>query len=138
MITNEMKANLPFDVKHLQNYHYKPNPSDKDCEGYDQLMKLWEDAEKDVLYSNVKVDWDSCDCGGEYGCSHGSFWTDITFPGQSDAIISEDNGRLDMDTKDAHISIGYNQMTMQGFEDCCKILGIELIPVQSSLAIPKQ
>lgn len=44
---------------------------------YEFEKKKGEEQNSKVLFKNVNLHWDSCDCGGGYPCSHGSFVYEI-------------------------------------------------------------
>ncbi len=51
---------------------WKPNEADFEFkpEHYIEAVVDYEEANEKVCFSNVQLNWDSCDCGDGYGCPH--------------------------------------------------------------------
>ncbi len=68
--------NIEFKFEVLDFYDWKPSESDKEMIGeceYDKQLKQYHESKSKLFFKNVKLFWDSCDCGDGYGCSHGSW-----------------------------------------------------------------
>lgn len=131
--------NKPFDWDLLQNPKWLPSETEKKWMGdeYDKAVKEYEEAEAKVLYKNIYLQWESCDCGGGYGCSHGS-WV-------YEAYMHNCEGKPFIDVQDDGFHIqgsnlvfieDYGKITIGDFEDACRIAGVELVRTYQFAAPP--
>lgn len=129
---------LPFKEEYLDNAIWHPGKWEDvkymGKESYDAALKEWQDAEDKVVFKNVGVGYESCDCGDGYGCSHGSWPYEIRVFDEEmkevkHKIDYEDHDQLFIDGLDGRgitVSKIYN-LTLGDFYDCCKMVGINLI-----------
>jgi hypothetical protein len=73
---------IPLDIEgsNLENTGWIPSENDKKYMDEKKYLLAIEEANAKnakVLFKNVFLQWDSCDCGDGYGCSHGSYVYDI-------------------------------------------------------------
>jgi hypothetical protein len=57
-----------------------PTESDKEFmsqNAFDEAMAQYKERKSKILFNNVFVNYESCDCGGGYPCNHASFPTEI-------------------------------------------------------------
>jgi hypothetical protein len=83
-----------------------------------------------VLFKGIRVDWDSCDCGDGYGCSHGSWPYQIVVMAARDLTIyfEEDNLLFERKIDGAHtyMNLPVKRMTIGDFARACEIMGVAL------------
>lgn len=127
-------SELPFDVKHLENNNWpldddsKKYMNEKSIADYQQSYQL---ADDEVLFKNIHVVWDSCDCGQGYGCSHPDWPFEGKFGDDPEAQFDFEDDSIRLEKGGKYITVGpTSQMTMQDFADACKIVGIQLTPKQ--------
>ncbi len=85
--------NIPFDIESLECKTWKPSIMDKEIyseDYYNKELKKWEEESSKLLFKNVFLRWESCDCGEGYGCSHGNWVYEINIL-KPEHIISEFN-----------------------------------------------
>lgn len=102
-------------------------------EDYEAMLHDYNIATEKVIFSNTDLQWDSCDCGDGYGCSHGSWVYNIG--------IIQDGKRIDIDIEDGEyliiengkkrddyrgISLPIDSITVGDFYRACHLMGIEL------------
>lgn len=71
---------LDIEGSNLQNTAWFPSEKDKkymDEERYKHAIEEWNNKNSNVLFKNIELQWDSCDCGEGYGCSHGGYVYEI-------------------------------------------------------------
>ena len=71
---------LDIEGSNLQNTCWIPSEKDKkymDEESYNDVIEEWNNENAKVLFKNIELQWDSCDCGDGYGCSHGNYVYEI-------------------------------------------------------------
>jgi len=73
---------IPLDIEgsNLQKTGWIPSEQDRkfmDDDNYELAKKEAEEKNAKVMFTNVILQWDSCDCGDGYGCSHGSYVYEI-------------------------------------------------------------
>lgn len=98
-------------------------------ESYDKYVKEYNEQEDKVWFSNTRVEYDSCDCGDGYGCSHGSWPFAIHFGNNDEKCKGEfeDETSLFLVGPNNHFTIGdYTKITMNLFIDLCQMCGIIL------------
>lgn len=123
---------LPFKPEYLYNLGWHPSQMDLDAEymgqeNYDKAVKEFEDTENLVVFDDLMVVMETCDCGDGYGCSHAdwpyeikhNFGKEITLSWEDDGFyIETPKGYLRFDKTD--------EMTIGDFYYGCKLLGVEL------------
>jgi len=89
--------NLPFDYGRLMNREWKPEGKHEFHEVWmpdntkKRMIDVYNDAEAKVLFKNVRIDYESCDCGDGYGCSHASYPIGIGFSEDESFFLEEDS-----------------------------------------------
>ena len=71
-------SSIPLDIEgsNLENTGWIPSETDKKYMDEKNYLLAIEEAKtknEKVLFKNVSLQWDSCDCGDGYGCPHGSY-----------------------------------------------------------------
>ena len=120
---------IPFNLDRLEVQEWHPGDWDKNMMGiteYDEQIEKYNLAKEKVLIFNTKLNYDSCDCGGGYGCSHGSWVYEITFTDQPDIEIEVEDDGLLFNTISGTISISHMRFTMADFVRFCELVGIQL------------
>lgn len=81
-----------------------------------------------VLFKNVFLEWESCDCGDGYGCSHGSYVCeiDVLKNGKRIKIEYTDGDSLEFYNKDKYCKIPTAGATIFDFIRMCEICEIDL------------
>lgn len=82
-------SNIKLDVEgsNLGQVGWKPSKDDLKYmpqEAYDESIKEYENNNSKVLFTNIRLDWDSCDCEG--WCSHGGWVYHLTVINGADKI----------------------------------------------------
>jgi hypothetical protein len=105
-------------------------PDIEDCkympEGeYERLLKEWTYVNAKVLFDNVFNEWDSCDCGDGYGCSHGSWVCEIRIrSGDKYHHIELEEDRMFIENQGmVYIPI---KASIYDFYRACQLVGIQL------------
>jgi len=100
-------STIPLDIEgsNLENTGWMPQEDDLKLMGqehYDLAIEEHNLKNSKVMFKNVSLGWDSCDCGDGYGCSHGSYVYEIrisshdkthTIDMEEDYICFENNGK---------------------------------------------
>lgn len=121
---------IPFSVEHLSNYEWKPDkvkPDFIEQDEYNKMIATYDEAQGKVMFKNTVVRYESCDCGGGYGCSHSDFPYMIEFK-HDNTIDScfEDEG-LYIQNKNGFIKFDNEKnISMGHFIVACEMLGIKL------------
>lgn len=123
---------IPLDVEgsNISCIGWIPSDSDKkymESKDFEEAVKQSEKENEKVLFKNIYLNWDNCDCGEGYGCSHGSWVYEIniacegknhTLEIDDSGIIAYNNGRQSM--------IPEKEVTVYDFYRMCEIVGIKL------------
>lgn len=123
---------MPFSVDHLSNNGWMPDkekPSYMKQDEYDKWVEDYKIAEAKVMFKNVNVQFESCDCGGEYGCSHPAYPYEITFKNDKEIeSFFEDDGFY-LQSKKGFVKFDKEkEITMGHFVAGCELIGIKLEP----------
>ncbi len=119
---------IPFDVDLLYNYavcNYIEKPEWMSLSDYEKSQKTYKEAESKVLFKNVRVEYDFCDCS-EYGCNHGSYPWGLIFDNQPNESYFEDEGVLICNDKGMVKFNNLKDISIGHFTDACELLGIKL------------
>jgi len=129
---------IPFDTNDLSrmdmNQLWLPAESDKEIMSqsiYDEQVEKYYKAKSELLFTNVKVNYDSCDCGGGYPCSHKDWAFEIEVHDKVKNkvhIISIDDDQTLIFPHDRYELVVYfkNDFTYADFIEFCKMCGINL------------
>lgn len=125
-------SKIPLDVSgsNLEKTGWMPSESDRKLIGeeyYKEAVDDYNSRNSKVLFKNVHLHWDSCDCGGGYPCSHGSYVYEVCITNgdkvytvdfeNGEDIIFEGNGKY------IRTPIG---ITVFDFIRACELCEIEL------------
>jgi hypothetical protein len=127
---SSIKINNNF-FDYLQNKQWKPSLKDFDLIAngglhYNESMNVFKGAEKNVIFENTSVEYDSCDCGDGYGCSHGLFPVSIIFEGNPNVESEIEEDQIYLHHNGFSIWLPFEKANMQDFIDACKLLKINL------------
>ncbi len=127
-----MKNNLfkiPFNAELLFNYgtcNYKEKPEWMSENDYKCNQIEYHEEEAKVLFKNVKVEYESCDCGNGYGCSHADYPYGLIFDNQPNESYFEDDGILICNDKGMVRFDNLKDISMGHFVNACELLDIKL------------
>lgn len=122
------KSKLLFNEAYLENQGWYPADIEKQWmseEDYNEAVRKYNEAEKEILYSNLILHWDSCDCGDGYGCSHGSWVYEITNDLKQKIEFYDDGFAITGERTTVSVE-NYSIITFQEFEQMCAIAGFKL------------
>ncbi len=124
---------IPLDIEgsNLANTGYMPAESDKEHMGETRYALAIEECNvknAKVLFKNVSLEWDSCDCGDGYGCSHGSYVYEINITNKDKLHTVEytDGDSLEFCNNGRYCKIPTAGATIFDFIRMCQICEIEL------------
>lgn len=126
-------SSIPLDIEgsNLENTGWIPSENDKKYMDEKNYILAIEEANKKnakVLFKNISLQWDSCDCGDGYGCSHGSYVYDIDIINGDKRINVEytDGDSLEFYNEGKYCKIPTAGATIFDFMRMCQICEIEL------------
>jgi len=125
-------SQIPLNVEgsNIDRTGWMPSEDDKkyiDENSWQKAVKEYEEANEKVMFNNVSLQWDSCDCGDGYGCSHGSYVYEI--------LISNEDKTHKVDVDDSGLSFYNDQKqscipmygsTIYDFYRACELVDIKL------------
>lgn len=125
----EVLSKIPLDLggSNIANTGYDP-ASDSSLDSAPFMASAIEEYKKKnekVLFTNVQLVWDSCDCGDGFGCSHPD-WVDLVFINSGGEMH-----KLEYDGESIHI-YGKGQVmmpaecTVYDFYRMCELVDIHL------------
>lgn len=123
---------IPLSVEgsNLECIEWNPPESEIQWMGEVEFNKCKEDyllAKSKVLFENVSLQWDSCDCGGGYPCSHGSYVYEIQVTNKEEVlVIDREDDDLVAEYNNINVRLPELYMTCYDFYRLCEILGFEL------------
>lgn len=136
---------IPLDIEgsNLENTGWIPSEIDKKYMDEKNYLLAIEEAKtknEKVLFKNVSLQWDSCDCGDGYGCSHGSYVYDIDIINGGKRINVEytDGDSLEFYNEGKCCKIPTAGATIFDFIRMCQICEIELELTDYAEALLKQ
>lgn len=124
---------LEFLPEYFSNENWHPSNMDMDWMGEDEMKKAiaeWQAEEDKVIFNGFRVNWESCDCGDGYGCSHGRYPYDMECPFENTDMSWEDDGFY-IENKFGFIRFDrVKEITMGDFITACSLLRI---PIEKQL-----
>ncbi len=124
---------IPLDIEgsNLENTGWMPSESDIKYMGEESYKLAVEECNlknAKVLFNNVSLQWDSCDCGDGYGCSHGSYVYEINIfsNGKNISIEYTDGDSLEFYNEGRYCKIPTAGATIFDFIRMCEICEIQL------------
>lgn len=129
--------NIPFDYALLDSKAFKPDIKDIEIFGEEQYQKALDEYNEMMgkeLFKNVYVNYESCDCGGGYPCSHGDYPVEI-YVGAENASIDGENKPHHFEIEDEIYSSRYTPVSYEAhlpktigeFIDDCYRAGMNLL-----------
>jgi len=128
---------IPIDIKggNIGQVGWMPTKEDFEYTGkeweilYNEAMSDFINANEKVCFKNVQLNWESCDCGSEYGCSHPDYVYELD--------IKDENGTYTVEIQDEDSLYFENPKTKKAcvipltatigdFHRACVMCGIEL------------
>lgn len=140
---NEELYNVPFSDELLFNNEYPVDESARSYmkESYDKYVDDYNKKEAAVLFNNTHVEYDSCDCGEGYGCSHGGWPFRIRFLNNDkvcEGDFEDEHSLILTGTKNCIRIEDYTKITMLDFVTMCELCGINLEHKYSTPTSPKE
>ncbi len=125
--------NIPLDIEgsNLENTGWMPSKEDVKYmgeEGYKNAVDECNLKNEKVIFKNVSLNWDSCDCGDGYGCSHGSYVYEINIVNGDKVyeIEYEDGDHLYFEGSAGMVKIPTTGATIYDFIRACELCEIKL------------
>lgn len=126
-------SKVPLDIEgsNLQNTGWMPSKKDISYMGEESYNLAVEECNlknAKVIFNNVLLHWDSCDCGDGYGCPHGSYVCDIEIISKGEKIAVEytDGDCLEFYNDGKCARIPTEGATIYDFFRACELCEIEL------------
>lgn len=125
-------SNIPLDIEgsNISFTGWIPSEAERKYMDDDSIAKAIKEGEgknSKVLFKNISLNWDSCDCGDGYGCSHGNwvYEIDITTKGNSHTLDIDDSG-VTAYNNHRQSMIPAKDVSVYDFYRMCEMCGIEL------------
>ena len=126
-------SSIPLDIEgsNLENTGWMPSETDIKYMGEESYKLAVEEGNlknSKVMFKNVSLSWDSCDCGDGYGCSHGSYVYEINIT-NGDKVYEveyEDGDHLCFEGNGKMVKIPVAGATIYDFIRACELCEIEL------------
>jgi len=135
-MTNKIYAafsSIPLDIEgsNIENTGWMPTESEKECmteDSYNLIVEECSAKNANVLFKNISLRWDSCDCGDGYGCAHGSYVYEIAIKSGEKVyeIEYEDGDHLCFEGNSKMAKIPVAGATIYDFIMACELCEIEL------------
>lgn len=126
-------SEIPLDVagSNLENVGWMPTDSDKEYmteDNYRFAVEEYNLKNAKVIFKNVSLHWDSCDCGDGYGCSHGSYVYELRIKNEDKVyeVEYEDFDHLCFEGNGKRVKIPVAGATIYDFIRACELCEIEL------------
>lgn len=126
-------SSTPLDIEgsNLENTGWMPTETDKEYmgeENYNIAIEEFKLKNAKVLFKNVSLLWDSCDCGDGYGCAHGSYVYELSIKSgdKTYKIEYEDGDHLFFEGNAKMAKIPVAGATIYDFVRACELCEIEL------------
>lgn len=122
---------LDIEGSNLENTGWMPSKEDVRYmgeESYKLAVEKCNLKNEKVIFKNVKLNWDSCDCGDGYGCSHGSYVYEINIVNKDKTHTVEytDGDSLEFINNTIYCRIPSVGVTIHDFIRMCELCEIEL------------
>lgn len=124
-------SSIKIDIEgsNLGQVGWKPSKSDLEYitqEEYNKTVEEYNSQNSKVLFTNIRLDWDSCDCEG--WCSHGSYVYQLTVINNKDKneIDYVDGDSLEFCNNGKYGRIPTENATIYDFFRMCEICDINL------------
>ncbi len=124
-------SKIPLDISgsNLDKAWYTPNKEDAEYMGMEHYLKLAQEClEKNakVLFTNIELQWESCDCS-DYGCSHGSYVYEMKIKsGDKIHKVEVDDIGVLIYFNERQANIPCNDVTAYDFYRMCEMVGVKL------------
>ena len=126
-------SSIPLDIEgsNLENTGWMPSESYVKYmgeENYKLAIEEYNFINSKVMFKNVSLSWDSCDCGDGYGCSHGSYVYEIHITNGEKVyeVEYEDGDHLYFEGNGKMVKIPVAGSTIYDFIRACELCEIEL------------
>lgn len=125
-------SSIPLDIEgsNIDFIGWIPSEQDKKYmpeDVYESEKKKGEEQNSKVLFRNVKTQWESCDCGGDYPCSHGSYVYEIEVKnGEKTHDLYLEPEYICFDNDGKYGSLPIPNATIFDFIRMCQLCEIEL------------
>jgi len=123
---------IPLDIEgsNIAYTGWIPSESDKkwmDGDSFAKSVKEGEEKNAKVLFKNVFPQWESCDCGDGFVCSHGSwvYEINITNEDKTHTLEIDDSGIIAYNAQ-RQAMIPEKESTIYDFYRMCELVGIKL------------
>lgn len=131
-------STIKFDIDNLDPINsniWHPSESDKKYMSqtiFDEEMEKYNEKKSKLIFTNCKVNYDSCDCGGGYPCNHSSYPYEIEVMDGDDTHIIGIEGKDTLEffndkTKSCITISGIQNLTYADFYKFCQLCDIKLI-----------
>jgi hypothetical protein len=122
---------LDIEGSNLENTGWMPSDIEKqrmDEKVYTSYVEEANAKNAKVIFKNISLQWDSCDCGDGYGCSHGSYVYDINIKNtdKTHSVEYTDGDSLEFFNNGQYCKIPSGCATIYDFIRMCQICEIEL------------
>jgi len=125
--------NIPLDIEgsNLENTGWMPSKEDVKYMGEESYKNAVDECNlknEKVIFKNVSLNWDSCDCGDGYGCSHGSYVYEIEIINDKEVLFVEfeDQYHICFSNNEKTVKIPVVGASIYDFIRACKMCEIEL------------
>lgn len=126
-------SSIPLEIEgsNLEKIGWMPSESDKINMGEENYFAAIEEAKllnEKVIFKNVSLKWDSCDCSNGYGCSHGGFVYEIEIKNgdKTYTVDFEGGDSLVFEGDEKMVQIPTDGATIYDFYRACELCGIQL------------
>jgi hypothetical protein len=123
---------IPLDLEgsNISYEAWLPDESNKKYmgeDGFNEAVKEYYENSGKVLFKNVTLGWDTCDCGGGYPCSHGRFVYEINIKnGDENHTLDLDGEGISAYNNGKQATIPEKDVTAYDFYRMCEMVGIKL------------
>lgn len=124
-------SSIPLDLEgsNIAPVGWIPHESDVEHSSKEIIEELtleYTEKNKHVLFKNVNLKWDSCDCSDGFGCSHPDWVYEIEVVSGSVRDIIDVDEAIYAHKNNNYCSIPTKEVTVYDFFRICEIVGIKL------------